>query len=163
MNMVVRKRRRANKQLGERTHGHGDTKNWRGSGNRGGVGRAGSHKHKFSKYWMTFGNKVRMHSFHIKGKSLNVGQVSQQIEKWMKQGKVTQEDDMIVIDGAKVGLSTLLGSGDVKGEWYVKNVRVTEKARSKIEEANGEIADEYETAGGETKVRDPSAGAGDAE
>lgn len=161
--MVVRKRRRANKQLGERTHGHGDTKNWRGSGNRGGVGRAGSHKHKFSKYWMTFGIKTTLHTFHPKGKSLNVGQVSQQIEKWMKQGKVVEDDGMIVIDGNKLRLGTLLGSGVVSGEWMVKNVRVTEKARTKIEEANGEIVDEFETAGGETKVSDPSAGAGDAE
>ena len=64
--MVVRKRRKVNKQLGERTHGHGDTKNWRGSGNRGGVGRAGSHKHKFSKYWMTFGIKRRLANFYPK-------------------------------------------------------------------------------------------------
>ncbi len=161
--MVVRKRRRANKQLGERTHGHGDTKNWRGSGNRGGVGRAGSHKHKFSKYWMTFGIKTTLHTFHPKGKAVNVGQVSTQIDKWMKQGKVVEDDGMIVIDGSKIGISTLLGSGDVKGEWYVKNVRVTEKARTKIEEANGEIADQFETAGGEAKARDPSAGEGDAE
>lgn len=161
--MVVRKRRRANKQLGERTHGHGDTKNWRGSGNRGGVGRAGSHKHKFSKYWMTFGIKTTLHTFHPKGKAVNVGQVSNQIEKWMKQGKVVEDEGMIVIDGSKIGISTLLGSGDVKGEWYVKNVRVTEKARTKIEEANGEIADQFETAGGEAKARDPSAGEGDAE
>ncbi len=163
MHMVVRKRRRANKQLGERTHGHGDTKNWRGSGNRGGVGRAGSHKHKFSKYWMTFGIKTTLHTFHPKGKSLNVGQVSQQIEKWMKQGKVVEDDGMIVIDGNKLRLGTLLGSGVVSGEWMVKNVRVTEKARTKIEEANGEIVDTFETAGGEAKARDPSAGAGDAE
>lgn len=161
--MVVRKRRRANKQLGERTHGHGDTKNWRGSGNRGGVGRAGSHKHKFSKYWMTFGIKTTLHTFHPKGKAVNVGQVSTQIDKWMKQGKVVEDDGMIVIDGSKIGISTLLGSGAVKGEWYVKNVRVTEKARTKIEEANGEIADQFETAGGEAKARDPSAGEGDAE
>ena len=161
--MVVRKRRRANKQLGERTHGHGDTKNWRGSGNRGGVGRAGSHKHKFSKYWMTFGIKTTLHTFHPNGKAVNVGQVSTQIDKWMKQGKVVEDDGMIVIDGSKIGISTLLGSGDVKGEWYVKNVRVTEKARTKIEEANGEIADQFETAGGEAKARDPSAGEGDAE
>ena len=161
--MVVRKRRRANKQLGERTHGHGDTKNWRGSGNRGGVGRAGSHKHKFSKYWQTFGVKTTLHTFHPKGKAVNVGQVSTQIDKWMKQGKVVEDDGMIVIDGMKIGIATLLGSGDVKGEWYVKNVRVTEKARTKIEEANGEIADQFETAGGEAKARDPSAGEGDAE
>mgnify|MGYP001569582148 FL=1 len=87
--------------------------------------------------------------------------MSGQIEKWMKQGKVVEEDGMMIIDGKKVGLSTLLGSGEVKGEWLVKHVRVTEKARQKIEAANGEITDEFETANGETKVRDPGVGAGD--
>ena len=53
--MVVRKRRKKNKQRGERTHGHGNTKNKRGAGSRGGVGKAGSHKHKYSKYYDSFG------------------------------------------------------------------------------------------------------------
>ena len=161
--MVVRKRRtRRNRQLGERTHGHGDTKNWRGAGNRGGHGRAGSHKHKFSKYWMTFGIKSRMKTFHPKGKSLNVGQVSEKLDYWMKNGKVVEEDGMKIIDGQKIGVATLLGAGEVKGEWVVKNVHVTEKARQKIEEANGEIVELNETAAGETTVDNPVAGEGDA-
>ena len=35
------------KHLGNRTYGGGNTKNRRGKGNRGGVGRAGFHKHKW--------------------------------------------------------------------------------------------------------------------
>ncbi len=35
------------KHLGNRTFGGGNTKNRRGKGNRGGVGRAGYHKHKW--------------------------------------------------------------------------------------------------------------------
>ncbi len=103
-----------------------------------------------------------MKTFYPKGKSLNVGQVSEQLERWMKKGKVVEEDGMKIIDGHKIGLGTLLGSGNVAGEWLVKNVRVTEKARQKIEEAHGEIVELDETARGETKVENPSAGEGDA-
>ncbi|MEK6978817.1 MAG: uL15 family ribosomal protein [Candidatus Micrarchaeota archaeon] len=39
------------KQLGNRFFGRGNVKNRRGSGNRGGRGNAGLHKHKFS--WIT--------------------------------------------------------------------------------------------------------------
>ena len=89
--MVVRRKKTTrSKQLGERTHGHGDTKNRRGAGNRGGRGRAGSHKHKFSKYYATFGIKIRQNPSHPKGKALNVGQLSTHLDEWMKRGKVLE-------------------------------------------------------------------------
>jgi len=46
--MFKRKRKRINKYRGSRHCGTGNVKNKRGSGSRGGVGRAGMHKHKFS-------------------------------------------------------------------------------------------------------------------
>lgn len=161
--MVVRKKKTTrSKQLGERTHGHGDTKNKRGSGNRGGRGRAGSHKHKFSKYYMTFGIKITQKPSHPKGKALNVGQLVAHLPEWKKQGKVTEEDGMMIIDGRKVGVAKLLGSGDVTQELFIRHMRVSEKARQKIEEANGEIEDAFDTGAGEAKANDPATGAGDA-
>lgn len=158
--MVVRKKKTTrSKQLGERTHGHGDTKNRRGAGNRGGHGRAGSHKHKFSKYYMTFGIKVTLKA-KPKGKALNVGQITAHLDDWKKKGKIVEEDGMLVIDGDVLGISTLLGSGDVNGEWLVKNVRVSEKARQKIEAAEGEIDEGFESDEGEAKAADPTAGEG---
>ncbi|MEK6902149.1 MAG: uL15 family ribosomal protein [archaeon] len=160
--MVVRKHKTtASKQRGERTHGHGDTKNRRGSGNRGGRGRAGSHKHKFSKYYMTFGIKIRMNPMHLKGKALNVGQVSDQLNEWMRLGKVTQEDGMWVVDGKKVGIAKILGAGEATKGLYIQNIKVSEKARQKIEEAEGEIEEIFESTNGETKVADPAVGEGD--
>ena len=143
--MVVRKRGRRQKQLGERTHGHGDTKNNRGAGNRGGHGRAGSHKHKFSKYYMTFGVKVRQHAAP-KGKAVNVWQLVQSIPQWKKEGKVAMEDGRAIIDGKVLKIQTLLGGGKIAQEVLIRNMRVTEKARTKVEEANGEIEDEFDAA-----------------
>ncbi|MEK6970546.1 MAG: uL15m family ribosomal protein [archaeon] len=158
--MVVRKRKTTRlKQLGERTHGHGDTKNRRGSGNRGGRGRAGSHKHKFSKYYMTFGIKNRQHAAP-QGKALNLEQVSEHLAEWIRKGKVIQTDGMWILDGKKVGIGKILGSGTAPSDLRIKRIMVTEKARQKIEESDGEIEEGPNTKGGETKVADPSAGDG---
>ncbi|MGC8586221.1 MAG: uL15m family ribosomal protein [Candidatus Micrarchaeia archaeon] len=46
--MVVRKEKRNRKYLGSRRWGVGNIKNARGAGDRGGVGNAGSRKHKFT-------------------------------------------------------------------------------------------------------------------
>ena len=54
------------KHLGNRTFGGGNTKNRRGKGNRGGVGRAGYHKHKWLhtiKYEGTNKRDRGMHGF----------------------------------------------------------------------------------------------------
>jgi large subunit ribosomal protein L15 len=46
--MVVRKEKTNRKYLGTRRWGAGNIKNARGKGDRGGVGKAGSRKHKFT-------------------------------------------------------------------------------------------------------------------
>ena len=46
--VMKRKGRRKKRYLGQRSHGRGNTKNRRGSGNRGGRGMAGIDKHKWS-------------------------------------------------------------------------------------------------------------------
>ncbi len=51
MLMAKRKERQKKGYLGHRSHGRGNVKNRRGSGNRGGRGKAGMCKHKWS--WAT--------------------------------------------------------------------------------------------------------------
>ncbi|MEK6821218.1 MAG: uL15 family ribosomal protein [archaeon] len=155
--MVVRKSKTTQtKQRGERTHGHGDTKNRRGSGNRGGRGKAGSHKHKFSKYYETFGVKVRQNPRPRTGISINVSQLPSYLGKWKTQGKIVQENGLWIIDGRKVGVQKLLGAGEAPSDLFVRNIMVSEKARRKIEEADGEIEDNFNAGGGETRVSDPT-------
>jgi large subunit ribosomal protein L15 len=159
--MVVRNRKTTNsKQLGKRTHGHGNTKKNRGAGNRGGRGKGGSQKHKRSKYYPTFGIKVRLHP-KAKGQALNLNQLLEKIPKWVEQGKVAEENGQIVLDGKKIKAVKVLGAGKLDKELYIKNMRVSEKARKKIEEADGEIEETFETAGGEAKTENLSAGEAD--
>jgi large subunit ribosomal protein L15 len=124
--MVVRKRKRVNKLRGNRTHGGGDKKNRRGAGSRGGRGRAGSHKHKFSKYWMTFGMKRKLKA-KKKLESVNL----QEIHKFL--------DEKGVLDGAAKGIGKILGKGELKRKIIVKNVKVSKIAAEKIEAAGGKI------------------------
>ena len=72
-----------------------------------------------------------------------------------------EEEGALVVDGKIVGVSKLLGAGAVTRELYIRNMRVSEKARQKIEQANGEIEEGFESATGETKVGDPVPGEGD--
>ena len=77
--MTVRKRKKKNILRGHRTHGHGDTKNGRGAGSRGGVGRAGSHKHKFTKYAGEFGIEKKQVIGKPIGPSMNLDQIEQML------------------------------------------------------------------------------------
>lgn len=59
-----RKTTQKSKRLGSRFFGRGNVKNRRGSGNRGGRGNAGLHKHKFT--WITVNDPdyFGKHGFH---------------------------------------------------------------------------------------------------
>ncbi len=134
--MVVRKRRKKNKVRGNRTHSWGGTKNRRGSGFRGGVGRAGSHKHKFSKYYMDFGVKS---TFKPKAKkeAVNLETISGSIEKWVAEGKAKIENGFVVIDGKILGFGKVLGKGGIKEKIKLENAAASKSAAKKIISAGG--------------------------
>ncbi len=129
--MVVRKRRKKNKMRGNRMHGGGNTKNRRGAGNRGGVGRAGSHKHKFSKYWVDFGIK---RTLKAKGRaaSLNLEQISSKLNDWVATGKAKKDGEMIVLDGRALGFGKILGRGDIAWKIKIVNAKASKAALKKI-------------------------------
>ena len=108
--MTVRRRRRVNKLRGKRFHGHGNTKNARGKGARGGMGRAGSHKHKFTSYWMTFGVKVTLKP-KPKPKALNLADFVRLLPKWIAEKRAERRGGQVLVDGKKVGIGKILGRG----------------------------------------------------
>ena len=131
--MVVRKRKKSNKKRGGRTQ-HGNTKNWRGGGSQGGHGRAGSHKHKYSKYYMTFGVKVRMARKTKPLTAINLSALNALIPVWLEKKRCEKtKDGVIAVDGQKVGIGKILGAGKLDFEVEFKNVSFSEKARAKIE------------------------------
>lgn len=141
--MVVRRRRKKNKLRGQRTHGGGGTKNRRGAGSRGGVGRAGSHKHKFSKYYLDFGVKKTLKAKN-KAITINVEEIEARMEEWLAGKKVQNENGIFIIDGRNIGFGKVLGRGILTKKIKVENVSLTKKAAEKITKAGGQVMETKE-------------------
>ncbi|MDO8428704.1 MAG: uL15 family ribosomal protein [Candidatus Diapherotrites archaeon] len=147
-----RKRNRKNKYRGHRLHGKGDTKHSRGAGSKGGKGRANSFGAKFSKYYKELysGHGIILNP-KKKGKTMNLEDIVNQIPAWIKEGKVVQEKEGIVIDGSLIGINKILGRGTVAQKLIIRNISLTEKAKEKIQTAQGIIDGISESAEEETE------------
>ncbi len=127
--MVVRKQKRNRKYLGTRRWGVGNIKNARGAGDRGGVGRAGSRKHKFT--YMTSKGREQMHKrgFHPWGlkrlEEINLMQIS---------GMVKEKG------GAEIELRNckVLSNGTLSAPIKIKAAGFSKAAVEKIKAAGGE-------------------------
>jgi large subunit ribosomal protein L15 len=111
---------------GNRSHGKGNTKNDRGSGCKGGKGRGGSFKHKFSKYYVTIGTKSRLKP-KKELKTINLCDL-----EFISQDKTE-------INLKDLGYDKILGKGNISKKLIIKNAQATEKAKQKIEQAGGKI------------------------
>ncbi len=136
--MVVRQRRKKNKLRGQRTHGAGNTKNRRGSGCKGGVGRAGSHKHKFSIYWKEFGKHSKLLTKTEKN-SMNLEEFIASIPEWVEEKNAVKTPNGFEIDGKKICVEKILGRGNVNAKLSLKNIAVSKHAEEKILSAGGTI------------------------
>ena len=143
--MVVRKRRKKNKMRGNRLHGHGNTANRRGSGSRGGVGRAGSHKHKFSKYYMTFGTKIKLKKNNVtkrqeaKCNAITLEELQNMAPMLLKKKIATMNGSTIEVDAKKAGFTKVIAKGNVWEKFLLKNCAATRKATERILAAGGSI------------------------
>ncbi len=145
--MAVRKRKRKNRYRGHRTHGAGNTKNRRGAGNRGGRGKAGSHKHKFNLYAGTFGTERPKLLPQSITRAINIDLVVQSLPKWIAEKKAEKTGEGIIIDGEKIGFDKILGKTNVLREkLIIKNLKASKKASERIIAAGGRIEAEEETA-----------------
>lgn len=152
--MTVRKRRKKNKLRGNRTHGKGDTKNKRGAGSRGGRGRAGSHKHKYSIYYGVFGTEKKKLRGKTRLPAINIEEIPRNIPEWEKQGLLEKTGKGFLLDGKKIRVSKIIGRGTASFPIFLKNVSVSAKAKKKIEQAGGKILEteeEEKAEGGETE------------
>jgi large subunit ribosomal protein L15 len=128
--MVLRNRKRSRKFLGSRSWGVGNIKNARGSGSRGGVGRAGK-KHKFTRIVKYERERIKTIGFspwrRSSLKEINVGDISKRMEHSQEQ-KPTIE-----LKGYKV-----LGSGEITKPGVIKATNFSKKAMEKIKQSGGE-------------------------
>lgn len=150
--------RKTRKMRGSRNCGYGNTQKHRGKGSRGGVGMAGSKKHKWSyvsKYMPDhFGHKGfkrPAESVH-EDSTINVGYIDQHLEAWVEKGLAKPEAGKYVVDLTSL-YDKLLGSGKVTHAIIISVGKCSGSAKKKVEEAGGRVECASEEVEGEAALK----------
>lgn len=137
------KKRKVRKKRGSRTHGYGRIGQHRGSGHRGGHGKAGRDKHKWTytiKYEPEYFGK---HGFkrptRRKANVINIGELDEKVSRLLSEKRVMERNEGIHIDLHQLGYDKLLGSGQVNHPLVIKVTSYSKSAEEKIKKANGKI------------------------
>ena len=144
------KDRKVRRQRGSRTHGWGQVGQHRARGGRGGTGKAGLDKHKWTyvikhdpTYWEKKGF-VSARTLNKTVKIINVGKLDDLVDKLESEKKLEKKEKKIFLDLEKLGYNKLLGTGEVSKPMLVKIASYSEAASRKLEEAGGQILKETE-------------------
>jgi large subunit ribosomal protein L15 len=136
---------RTEKHRASRTYGRGK-KAGRGAGKRGGRGNAGLHKHKYistvkydPKHFGRYGFKRPKSPSERSLRTINVGQIDEQLDKFIKKGYAKKVGNKIELDLSKAKIDKLLGSGNLTESLIIRVDFASEKAKSKVADAGGEI------------------------
>jgi large subunit ribosomal protein L15 len=130
--MVVRREKKHRKFRGRRTY-HGSHKKARGGGSRGGRGKAGLHKHKWSyvvKYEPEhFGKKgfTPLRKKEVKSISLK------------KLDEIAREKNLEKVNVLELGYEKVLGEGKLSKPLTIEAKFFSKQALKKIEEAGGKV------------------------
>jgi len=132
----ARKGRSKRRYLGQRGHGGGNCKNRRGSGNRGGRGKAGRCKHKNSwtaKYAKGYFGK---HGFsNPNAKSVQVEHLYH-INRQAVLGKLEKSGDKFVFEFK----GKILATGNVTVPLVIKALSWSKRTEEKVKAAGGDIS-----------------------
>ena len=143
--MAVRREKKRKYLRGWRTHGWGRVGQHRRSGRKGGRGRAGMHKHKWTwvvKYAPDYFGKhgfTRPPELVPEHKCINLKQLDELVGDLLEKGALEIVEGLPLVDLPRLGYSKLLGGGRVSRPLYVKTLYATERAVEKIEEAGGRV------------------------
>ena len=133
--------RKIRKQRASRTHGWGQVGQHRASGGRGGKGKAGLFKHKWTwtvKYKPAhlFKRGFTPLSKTLSRRWINVGQLD---DLALSLSKKTKSSAQTRIDLKEMGYHKLLGAGNVKGMYDILVDSISNSAKEKIESAGGTV------------------------
>ena len=137
---MTRLRKRSRKFAGTRSHGTGNAKNRRGKGSRGGVGRAGFHKHKRLHYLKVEGTSTTMPGFvNVTGSKIEAIGLNE-IQRRIDRGIYKPEGGMFRIDLRKKGKYVkLLGNGEIASKAEIMANFYSASAKERVEKAGGKI------------------------
>ncbi|MBS3055513.1 MAG: uL15 family ribosomal protein [Candidatus Aenigmarchaeota archaeon] len=141
--MTVRRGKKVRKFRGHRTYGTGSHKKARGAGNRGGRGKAGLHKYKWSLTVQSEEKFFGKHGFKrpqgtVKDiPTVNLKMLDAQAERLLKEKLAIKEDDKIKINVLKLGFEKVLGGGKISQPLVVEAKLFSKSAIKKLEKAGG--------------------------
>ena len=144
------KDRKVRRQRGSRTHGWGQIGQHRAGGGRGGHGKAGLDKHKWTyviKHDPDYFKKKGFVSTRTLGRKvsvINVGKLDDLADKLESEKKLERKNKKIFLDLESLGYDKLLGTGEIIKPMLVKVASYSEAASRKLEEAGGQILKEKE-------------------
>ena len=144
------KDRKVRRQRGSRTHGWGQIGQHRAGGGRGGHGKAGLDKHKWTyiiKHDPDYFKKKGFVSTRTLGRKvnvINVGKLDDLADKLESEKKLERKEKKIFLDLESLGYDKLLGTGEIIKPMLVKVASYSEAASRKLEEAGGQILKEKE-------------------
>jgi large subunit ribosomal protein L15 len=135
-------KKRIKRIRGTRTCGGGSHKKRRGKGSKGGVGNAGAydvHVVRSLKMGIVKGKRssVPQQQGRSSEKAMNIGDLEEQLEELLAQGKAKEEGDAIYLDAHELGIQRLLGKGKVTKKLMLKADKVSKTAKEKIERVGG--------------------------
>ena len=133
--MVVKRRKKYRKKLGGRTY-HGNTKNRRGHGRKGGTGWAGRWGQKQIKAILVLRDEKGFTP--VRRRAVSFVNVSD-LDDLVLSGVLPKEGDKYIFDAAAFGVNKILGGGRISVAVVVRNAAVTERAAEKIRAAGGEV------------------------
>lgn|SRR3989338_9201768 len=143
--MTVNKRSKNSRHRGSKTHGWGDKKKHRGSGHRGGTGNAGSGKKadcKKPKFWKDpyyFGKFGFVRQNTLSVNSINLEYLESKAKTLIAENFAVEKDGKLIVDLNKLGFDKLLSKGTVTKKWEITVKHATETAKSKVQEAGGNV------------------------
>ena len=137
------KNRKTRKKRGSRTHGYGQVGQHRGGGQRGGHGKAGLRKHKWTHTIKYAPERLRKHGFKPPKRkeisAINIGKLDERIDSLLnsKQAEKTKKGIKVYLN--RLGYDKLLGKGQVTHPLIVQVKSCSKSAAEKIEKAGGKI------------------------
>lgn len=140
--MARRIKSKKRKYLGNRSYGRGNTKNGRGKGTRGGVGRAGYHKHKWLKTIKEGLHKSRRHGFVNRNSEsvlmteITIAQLQRNVDKGLYAKSADGKYEVTLPVRAKV-----LSQGKLSAALKISAGAFSAAAKEKITKAGGQVVE----------------------
>ena len=134
--MPRRFKKKVSKIRGTRTCSRGNSKKGRGKGNRGGVGRAGMNKHKWTYMIKYEENIIHRSGFKNPGNPKSYDTINVfMLDNMARHNKLKKQDDKYVFEFK----GKILGAGEITVPVNVKALKATDKAIKKIKSAGGDV------------------------